>query len=367
MSATTPPFPSAPPRAPHWRRFIGTFAAVAAVLMLALYGMVAWLDPYGLMPAARSHPGPIMDLNQRFMYPQIVRSRRYDAAVFGTSTVRLLDPQRLDSLFGARFANLAMNAATPWEQMQLADLFLRETPAPNMVIFGLDTTWCEADADAKRLTFRAFPPWLYDENHWNDWPELLNLKSLEIATRVAAYRLGLMPERIRGDGYEVFVPPDGTYDLARAKAHIWGDRPRTVTPVVPAVTPDAAERAAWRFPALPWLDERLARLPRETRKILVFPPVHVAAQPPAGSLAAAREAECKRRVSEIGRSHGAAVVDFSFPSPVTGDDANYWDPLHYRIGIAERFVTALHDAEALPTGSEGPFYRVLASRPRGTP
>ena len=71
-----------------------------------------------------------MDLNQRFMYPQIVRSGRFDAAVFGTSTVRLLDPQRLGAAFGGRFANLGMNAGTPWEQMQLADLFLRHVPRP---------------------------------------------------------------------------------------------------------------------------------------------------------------------------------------------------------------------------------------------
>jgi len=42
-----------------------------------------------------------------------VRSGRYDSAVVGTSTVRLLDPQRLGALFGARFANLGLNAGTP--------------------------------------------------------------------------------------------------------------------------------------------------------------------------------------------------------------------------------------------------------------
>ena len=69
-----------------------------------------------------------MDLNQRFMYPQIVRSGRHDSAVFGTSTVRLLDPRELDMLFAARFAKkpLDSNAGTPWSGMQLAALFLRQ-------------------------------------------------------------------------------------------------------------------------------------------------------------------------------------------------------------------------------------------------
>ncbi len=55
----------------------------------------------------------------------------------GTSTARLLDPQELDRAFGGRFANLAMNAATPWEQTQLARLFLTRAPA-RACCFGLD-------------------------------------------------------------------------------------------------------------------------------------------------------------------------------------------------------------------------------------
>ena len=42
--------------------------------------------------------------------------------------------------------------------MQLADLFLRHVPTPRDLIFGLDLTWCELDADEKKLTFRPFPP-----------------------------------------------------------------------------------------------------------------------------------------------------------------------------------------------------------------
>ena len=161
-----------------------------------------------------------MDLNQRFMYPQIARSGRFDAAMFGTSTVRLLDPARARAPSARGFANLGMNAGTPWEQLQLADLFLRRVPQPNALIFGIDATWCEPDADGRRLTPRAFPPWLYDDEPLNDYPALVNLTAVEIAGRVALHRLGLMPERIRADGYEIFVPDDALYDLARARTHL---------------------------------------------------------------------------------------------------------------------------------------------------
>lgn len=344
----------------HWRRFARAFAESAAAFAAGLYLFVLALDPYGLRAAPGRPPGPIMDLNQRFMYPQIVRGGRFDAAVFGTSTIRLLDPARLNAAFGARFANLGLNAGTPWEQMRLADLFLRHVPAPRALIFGLDTTWCEADADEprKRLTFRPFPPWLYDDDPLNDLPGLFNFRSVEVAGRVALRHLGLMPERIRGDGYERFVPDEAHYDLARARTHLEGSGgPRVAAQAPASLSPEEAR--ALRFPALPWLDALLARVPRGTAVTLAFMPIHVNAQPAPGSAEAARDAACKARIAGIGQRHGAAVVDFRFPSPVTTEDSNYWDPLHYRVGLAERIERALGEARA--TGRDDPegFYRVL--------
>jgi hypothetical protein len=356
-----PPAPRPP--ASLWGRFAGVFAGAALGLAAALYAFVAALDPYGLRARPDRPPTPIMDVNQRFMYPQIVRGGRYDAAAFGTSTIRLLDPRLLDAAFGARFANLGLNAGTPWEQTQIAGLFLRHVPNPKALLFGLDDTWCEADADTeeKRLTPRAFPPWLYDDDPLNDYAHLLNLRSLEIAGRVALNRLGLMPEHTRPDGYRVFTPPEQFYDLARARRHIW--RAPRAAPVDPPVRLGAAEEAALRFPALAWLDDLLGRAPSSAAVVLAFMPVHVAAQPVPGSLAAARDDVCKAHIAAIGARRGATVVDFRRPSPVTTEDANYWDPLHYRLGLVERIVAAL--AAARTTGRDAPdgFYKVLVAPP----
>lgn len=347
------------PSVQPWQDFLRTFALAAGSVALLLYGATVALDPYGLFVSPESQPGPIMDLNQRYMYPQVVRSRRFDSAVFGTSTVRLIDPERLSSLFGGRFANLAMNAATPWEQMQLAALFLRETPRSRTLVFGIDPIWCEAEADERRLTFRSFPPWLYDDDRWIDWAEQFDLKSLEIAGRVALYRLGLTDARIRFDGYEVFVPPEGTYDAARAEAQIWDGPKRRIEPIVPAEKPSAETRATWSFPALRWLDELLGRVPDQTQVLVIFPPTHVAAQPTPGSLVDAREAECKGRIATMGERHGATVADFQRPSPVTTNDANYWDRLHYRLPVAERIAKALHEIVRGTSQSPDGFFHVL--------
>jgi hypothetical protein len=342
-----------------WRRFLAAFSIAAAAAAVALYGLVVACDPYGIFVSATAAPGPIMDINQRYMYPQIVRSRRFDAAIFGTSTVRLINPRELGALFGTRFANLAMNAGTPWEQMQLADLFLRHTPAPAAIVFGIDPTWCEPDADKKRLTFRPFPPWLYDERRINDWPGLFNLTSVQIALRIIGFHLGVMRERIGADGFEIFTPPEAAYDIERARRHLWGDRPRSIAAIVPSVAPPEAERGQWRFPALAWLDELLGRVPKHTAVAIVFPPAHISAQPVPGSMADALERECKRRFAAIASRHLAGAIDFRSFNASNSDDANFWDPLHYRLPIAARVASAIYGIARGTAPDDDGFYRVL--------
>lgn len=332
----------------RWRSF-STFLAVSSLgLGAVLLALILMLDPYGIRASAHVSPRPLMDLNQRFMYPQVVRSGRFDAAVLGTSTVRLLDPMALDSLTGFRFANLAMNAATPWEQMQMAGLFMKEVPLPKAVIWGIDTTWCEADAtlESKRLTPRPFPPWLYHTPDWRDWPRLASFTSLEVAARLAGYHFGINRERIRGDGFEVFTPPEQTYDAARARAHLYrgtGGLPPDTSPLDPAQALLPDDLAGLQFPALDWLESQLRKVPSGTRIVLVLSPVHVASQPRAGSKAAAVDDLCRTRLSDIASRHHASVIDYRWFSALTMDDTNFWDPLHYRLPVARRLEKSITD------------------------
>jgi hypothetical protein len=340
----------------RWRRLSLTIAVWAAAIFCALAGAVWALDPYGARASADRPATPIMDINQRYMYPQIVRSGQFDSAVFGTSTIRLLDPVRLGELLGGRFANLGLNAGTPWEQTQLADLFLRKTPAVRTLVFGVDMTWCDplADTPEKRLTPRPFPPWLYDDARWNDIEGAVSLQSLEIAGRVAMHRLGLAKERIRRDGYDVFLPPDAFYDVERARFHLWGSRPREVVRATAA--PDA-NLSAPEMPALAWLDGLLARAPSGAAMFLVLPPLHAGSLPHPDSPEFTREAACRGRLAALAARRGALLVDFRLSSEVTRADENYWDPLHYRVGIARRMEDALKAAKEGAT--DGGWWRRL--------
>ncbi|KQT88889.1 hypothetical protein [Methylobacterium sp. Leaf466] len=349
-----------------WRRFAVAFALGSLVLGAGAIGFVAATDPYGLRAAPGRAPGPLMDSNQRFLYPQIVRGGAYDSAVIGTSTARLLDPRDLDRALGGRFANLAMNAATPFEQRAMARLVLAQG-APRTMLLALDSTWCEADADTRLVTPRPFPNWLYEPDPSPMMRHLsvlrqVNWQSLVTGADVVLHRIGHRPARIRSDGYAVFTPPDEHYDAARAARHIHGGT-TAVEGAEGAEEPGRAPEVSQAMPALDWLDALLAAMPSATTKLLAFMPVHVAVQGRPGTARGAREAACKARVAAIGRRRGATVVDFRMPSPVTTQDRNYWDPLHYRLPVAARIVEALARARTTGADDEAGFFRVLAHAP----
>lgn len=332
-----------------WRRHLWLLLSVSGGTLAVLWLFVVAMNPYGNLPSTVLPRHVIMDDNQRFQYPAIIRSRHFDSAVIGTSTARLISPAGLERVFGGRFANLALNDGTAWEQWQLARLFLREVERPRTLVVGLDVVWCRPEADRNRITRRGFPDWMYDANPWNDLAYLLNSRAVEISGRRLGAAFGLAKPRWPDDGFEIFTPSEQTYDLDRARAHIYENRPRAIPAALePAYVPGPGEIEALRFPALVWLEE-LANSGFE-RGALVFTPVHRSQHPVPGSQGAAVEQECKRRISDIGRRAGWPVIDFRIASPITTDDANYWDPLHYRLAVARRIEDGV--ARAIATGRD---------------
>ncbi len=346
------------PQAKGWRRFallfLGAFGGGIAAAML----FILLLDPYDMVPFSLPIERPLVSGSQRFAYPQVMRSKRFDALIVGSSTARLIDPAQLNGPFGARFANMAMNASSAWEQYRTFEYFRRNAGAPKVVIVGIDDGWCDPNADRDRVR-HGFPEWMYDDDKWNDYANLFNSGTLEIAGRLIGYHLGLYRARSRYDGFEVFTPPESDYVPERARAGIWiGRTPQTLPDVPPPALADEEKRAL-KFPALAWMDAMLGELPAASTKVLAFMPVHVAAQAWPGTRDAAVEAECKARIAGIGRARGAKVIDWRIASPITNNDENYWDGLHYRLPIAQRIGRELVDAviNGAPSG-EG-SYRIV--------
>lgn len=323
-----------------WRRFVKLLVATFIGGVLGAVLFILLLDPYDMVPFSLPIERPLVSGSQRFAYPQVMRSKRFDSIIVGSSTARLIDPEQLNGPFSARFANLAMNASSAWEQWTTFEYFRRSAGAPKVLIVGIDDAWCDPSADRDRVR-HGFPEWMYDDDRWNDYANLFNSGTLELAGRLAGYHLGLYRARSRYDGFEIFTPPEGDYDLARARAGIWiGRTPQPLPDALPPALSDA-EKHALEFPALAWMDRMLGELPASATKVLAFMPVHVAAQRWPGTHDAAVEAECKGRIAVIARARGAKVIDWRIASPITTNDENYWDGLHYRLAVARRVADEL--------------------------
>jgi hypothetical protein len=347
-----------------WAGFLKRFLVAVGLMLGAALALIALMNPFGNLPVQVFGPHVIMDSNDRYQLPAIVRTRAFDSIVVGTSSSKLLDPAWLEQAFGGRFANIALNDGRAWEEYQLAQLFLRAVPQPRTLLAGIDWVWCAQDADVNRITGRGFPPWIYDEVPWNDWLYILNWRSLETAGRRLANLAGLLGPRFPANGFDVFVPPERAYDEAKAKQHIWRARASPIVPIEPAYVATDSDRAQWRYPALAWLDELASKMPAGTRAIFAFMPAHVAGQLQPGSKEAAREAECKARMAAIATRRGAHLVDFKIASSITTEDAHYWDPLHYRLPIAQRIVEGIARAVASGKDDPGGDWRYLAGPAR---
>jgi hypothetical protein len=349
-----------PLRAVSWRASNRTFLATFLWVLAAIYIFILLVDPYGVVPFSPPFERPLMT-NQRQMYPQILRTGRYDSVVVGTSTVRALDPVALNRALGGHFASLAMPSATAWEQVQIIDYFRRTVAAPKAVLIGIDHEWCYRGANAFIREYDAvhdkeFPSWAYEGNRWSSVLYLLNIPTIDAAARTVSGLLGGGPEKVRADGYEN-TTAEAHYDPAIAHDKIWRPEESRFAP-----WGHLAEigREAMDLAALRWLDAALAALPAETRKILVFPPVHAHTLPDPGSPRAALEAECKRRVAAVARRRGAVAVDWRVPSRLAAEDAHFYDPVHYRPAVTGRLIDDL--AHIVNEGRDSPdgSYRILA-------
>ena len=339
-----------------WRRFCGFLLAATLALAAVIYAFIALVDPFDTLALSLPLDRSPITTNARYAFPALARSARFDSVILGTSTSRLLRPSELDPLFNAHFANLAMNSATAYEQWRLGALFARHHPEAKVALIGVDIAWCQEGDDVANYTERSFPEWMYGESRWKDYLEIFNLYALEQAGIAFGVFTGLEPRRYGRDGYTAFTPDDATYDLARAHTHLYPNGVvASPAPVVPPVTMSAEERHALRLPALAHLRPLLDAMP-VAEKLLFFVPYHVTAQPHPGSREAIVWDECKERVAAVAAAvPRTRLVDFMVASPITSEDSNYWDPLHYRVGIATWLATALRAAADGPPRREAAY------------
>lgn len=326
------------------RAFIRMVGLLFAVLVLTVYALIVLVDPYSNVAFSLPIDRAPISTNQRFAFPSIARNQAYDSVVIGSSTMRLLDPDRLDPMLDARFANLAMNSATAYEQMRVHALFSLHHPQTKYVIIGIDDSWCKREDEIEKYTFREFPEWMFDENPWNDLLYLFNDKALENTVRLLELVGGRREPKYEKTGYRDFTVDFGKYDRAAVEKRLYPKGKSSAKG--PGQLAPSNIRSDWRFAAHPLLESMLAlnaTTPNNT--VLVFAPIHAA------YLARAEPSyrTCKDRIVKIGQAHGVRIIDFMRESEITKLDDNYWDPLHYRSEVAriieEDIANELNDSK----------------------
>ena len=332
----------------QWRSFSCTLLLVVTLATGLLYLFILIIDPFDNFPLSPDWTRIQVFGSFRFYKPALARRPEYDGIVLGSSSIMLLNPARLNEAFDARFATLAMPAASPYEQRRLLALYQRHHSDPRYIIMGIDHYWCEGQPLPKQMganVGQPMPDWLYDENRWNDWPGL-NSQVLKYARRQLE---ALMKPREAGahDGYYEFTTKDyGVYDLDRARQYIYGDQTPLPRPEqFEEILTDTYDEQGGPFPEIDRLADSLASLPPGTAKLVVFPPYHWYRVLKMDSEYQHRLAECKARVAKIGEQlENFYVLDFMRLSPITLEDSHYWDHDHYNTAIAQALENYIADA-----------------------
>lgn len=340
-----------------WHSFLRTLLLAAVSLVTLIYLLVLIIDPYDSVSFSPDWQRFPVSRSSRHFNAVLARESRFDSAVVGTSTSMLLRPAELDRVFGGAFANLAMPAASAYEQQRLLEVFRRRHTRVATLLLGLDAVWCMPDGAPKFVPGRAknpFPEWLFDDNPWNDLPPL-TVKTLQHAHIQLRALLGLkIKHPLRPDGYQdiskfLYKQNDAEHIRERIYAGEKLRLSRTQADSNPALYPD-----------LDQLAEILAGYPTQTLKVLFFSPSHYFHQPEPESDQEVYWHGCKAKAARIGeRLPNTVVLDFMIRSRITTADEHFLDGYHYTKPIAAELVQLLYQG-ARERVQDSPEFRVLA-------
>ena len=343
----------------NWKNFWQILIRSILGMLIVIYAFIWLFNPYGNLPPVFQKEYVPQATNQRFSFPSLARNANFDSVVIGTSTSRLLKPEDLNKVYDAKFANLSMNSATAYEQKRLLEQFIKSHAQIKTVIIGLDTSWCQKGKMPDQYTFRVFPEWLYDDVRTFDILHMLDFHTIEIAGRQALFSLGKRKEKYGRDGYRSFLPDISEYNIDKARKNLYGEEGKPADSVVAnqkLISNDKREK--WIYPTHDYLQSLLAQLPEESQKILYFVPYHHYHQAGKGSKGWHQYDQCKINITRLAESYqNIQVVDFMFPSALTQNDYNYWDPLHYSAEAASLIVKSFSEVQHGET-QNAEIYRV---------
>jgi hypothetical protein len=328
-----------------WQQYVLVMILAGLITPLILYLTIIIIDPYdsvAFSPKWDRYP-PRGD--HRHWNAKLLKNSSFDSLVLGSSTAMLLNPEELNVAMGARFVNLGMPLATPYEQMRLLSLFAHYHNGIKMLIVSVDTLWCHPKGMPEHANSRlvnAYPDWLYDTHAWNDLPPL-NKTSVKAAYDQARALLGIYRPYSRWmNGYE---------DLTKTLHE--KNNPEDIRKRIHEGTPEPLLTGnkritignGYHYPDIERLALALQALSPATMKILIFPPYHARYQPKPGSEQAQLWEGCKQDVASLSNNlDNILVMDFMVQSELTQKDVNYIDGYHTTTETASEIVRLISSA-----------------------
>ncbi len=362
-----------------WNRFLALLIATAVGGLALLYLTVYLVDPYDVFSFSPDLDRVPVSSKRRHFTPGIARSPDFDSFIIGSSTVMLLNPNHLNTLLDAKIANLSLPAASPYEQLRIAELFSDYHETTNLVIVSIDEVWCDIKGVGQYVDVgndaikekRHIQEWMYSSHFWQQLPPL-NKRIIKDTRKQLSHLLDLKNFSYQTNGYTDF-----TKNLAQKmtptdiEIKLYGTSSiKFKLAQQPAVILSEAEIQNWLFPDIIQLEQWLTVLDPSTRKILLFPPYHHFRLAQIGSKDEIRWQECKKRVAKMSQTiPQVTVVDFMIHSSISNNDKNYWDSLHYTVDIADIIEQTLgqimikqDDKDTISTTNhvQPPFFHILS-------
>jgi hypothetical protein len=293
-----------------------------------IYVFLLVVDPWDTGRFPTPMPSGVFDIERRTATASRGRDLRFDSAIFGNSRTYSIDPRRLSAATGYEFVSLGTPDAGPREEIQATRYFLQYHPAARAIVFATDERWCSHDPSVPMLN--VFPFWLYRGN-LEYLAHLLSTRSFN----AAQVRIKLAMGRVAR------TDPRGYLDYEVGR--VWNFHPPV--PSEPAAAPASAPvQANASFPGIEMFDGLLAELPRETRFMLLMPPLYYAALPRPGTQEAADLLACKAALAQRLGRQGVAFLDYQVDVPLSRDPKNFMDMKHYRNNVARIIEDGIIDA-----------------------
>lgn len=149
-----------------WKKFLIQEIVITTLLMLAVAGLVIFVDPFFHYHAPHENFSYILD-NERYQNDGITKNFEYDALITGTSVSENFRTSLADELFGVRSVKATYAGGYYKEISDAERRALEYNHDIRLVIRSMDTFFAMSDKDYRNPE-AADPAYIYDNNPFND-------------------------------------------------------------------------------------------------------------------------------------------------------------------------------------------------------